>query len=169
MSSLKFGRSSMGGNSAVSQGCVSNGQAVCSTGPADKTFHIAVIGLVSRSLSGGHYHHSSSSSSSENRSQSVKEEEGSNSGGGPGKSCLCARFLRPAQDNYQPGEHVSVLSAADFASPAINNGTHDKPLPYYFHLIDLYLMTLVLNRPLSVLGGSQENFRRWTRLSIPPH
>lgn len=39
---------------------------------------------------------------------------------GVGKSCLCNRFVRPAQDDFY-SEHPSFLSAADFNGPVINN------------------------------------------------
>ncbi|GAV04771.1 hypothetical protein RvY_14997 [Ramazzottius varieornatus] len=115
MSGLKFGRASTGtGGGTIYASSSNNGEAV-TVGSRDKVFNIAVVGPVGNSLI---IHHSSSESSG---THSQVSEDGEGVSGGPGKSCLCARFLRPAEDDYQPREHVSVLSAADFASPAINN------------------------------------------------
>ncbi|XP_054161508.1 rho GTPase-activating protein 190-like isoform X2 [Oppia nitens] len=39
---------------------------------------------------------------------------------GVGKSCLCNRFIRPSEDDYNP-DHISVLSQTDFSGRIINN------------------------------------------------
>ncbi|KAF6035132.1 RhoGAPp190 [Bugula neritina] len=39
---------------------------------------------------------------------------------GVGKSCLCNRFVRPAEDDFH-NDHLSLLSAADFNGQVINN------------------------------------------------
>lgn len=44
----------------------------------------------------------------------------SRDGGGVGKSCLCNRFVRPAEDNYSE-EHLSTVTSSDFYGPIINS------------------------------------------------
>lgn len=39
---------------------------------------------------------------------------------GVGKSCLCNRFVRPAEDQFDT-DHLSLLSAADFNGQVVNN------------------------------------------------
>ena len=41
-------------------------------------------------------------------------------GNGVGKSCLCNRFVRPAQDSYD-NNHISLLSQTDFGGRVVNN------------------------------------------------
>lgn len=85
------------------------GQSVTSIGSARRPVHVAVVGL----------------SGADKGAQGV------------GKSCLCARFVRPNPDEYQ-SDHISVLSASDFAGRVVNNehwlywGHHSHPNdPYY--------------------------------------
>lgn len=63
---------------------------------------------------------------------------------GVGKSSLCNRFVRPAEDDFY-GEHPSHLSAADFNGQVVNNdhflywGTAarlDERTEYHFNVIE---------------------------------
>ncbi|XP_055343259.1 rho GTPase-activating protein 190-like isoform X2 [Paramacrobiotus metropolitanus] len=80
-----------------------------------KAFHVAVIGTCSNEPIEEHNHKDRSSNELYRSHDTILSETGS------GKSCLCNRFIRPAEDDYQPTEHVSVLSAADFSSLPISN------------------------------------------------
>ncbi|CAG0903640.1 unnamed protein product [Cyprideis torosa] len=59
-----------------------------------RLFHVAVVGLSGTEKDKGHY--------------------------GSGKSCLCNRFVRPSEDDYDT-DHISVLSQTDFAGRVVNN------------------------------------------------
>ena len=39
---------------------------------------------------------------------------------GPGKSCLCNRFIQPLADDYSV-DHISVFSQSDFSGRVVNN------------------------------------------------
>ena len=63
--------------------------------PKETSIRVAVVGLSGQSQEGG---------------------------GGVGKSCLCNRFVRSAQDDYSE-EHLSLITSSDFYGPIIN-GQH---------------------------------------------
>ena len=64
---------------------------------------------------------------------------------GVGKSCLCNRFVRPAEDDFYMN-HESLLSAADFNGPVVNNNhwlywgltnrLADDGTEYSFHVVE---------------------------------
>ena len=64
---------------------------------------------------------------------------------GVGKSCLCNRFVRPQQDDYETN-HISLLSQTDFGGRVVNNDhflywgditkTFDEGMEYVFRIIE---------------------------------
>ena len=64
---------------------------------------------------------------------------------GVGKSCLCNRFVRSAQDDFDT-DHLSLLSAADFNGQVVNNDhwlywgpasrIADDGTAYCFHVVE---------------------------------
>ena len=74
------------------RGSHASGSGLGTLGGPSKPIHVAVVGL-----------------------------SGAEKGGiGVGKSCLCSRFVRPHPDEYG-ADHISVLSATDFAGRVVNN------------------------------------------------